>query len=400
MRIGHQTNDLKDVTYKMPSRYELPEDALSYARETSEELLALLDTLCRIPAPSNQEEARAEFLRNYLVDLGAEQTYIDPALNVVCPIGCEGKDDLHVLMAHTDTVFPMNTVLEPRIAGGRLCCPGVGDDTANVAVLLLALRYCLQKKLKPRHGLLFAFNSGEEGLGNLKGCRRLMRDYEGRVQSVLSFDGGLSHACNKAVGSSRYQISASTKGGHSFGSFGNRNAIEVLATLITDLYDVKVPQKSGTKTTYNVGVIQGGTSVNAIAQHASMLYEFRSDDRECLETMEQTLRRILTRRKSADAQVELQLLGQRPCMGDVDRAAQAALEEKYLGFMEAFTGKRPQTGSGSTDCNIPFSMGIPALCFGFYEGTGAHTLEESIDIKSLETGMQLCLAILLDLFEE
>lgn len=382
----------------MPTPAELSRRALDYAAANQDALLELLETLCKIPAPSNQEELRAEFVRNYLLDAGAEHVYIDPALNVVCPLGCQDADDIRVFMAHTDTVFPASTKLEPRIAGGRMHCPGVGDDTANVAVLLLCAKYILQNKLKPRVPVLIAFNSGEEGLGNLKGCRRLMRDYQGRVHSVISFDGGLTHVCNKAVGSSRYEIKATTQGGHSFGCFGNRNAIEVLAGLITELYAVKPPQKAGTKTTYNVGLIQGGTSVNTIAQSASMLYEIRSDDRECLEQMEQSLRQILAKRKSADATVELQLLGQRPCMGEVDKQRQQELEQFHFDLLEKYVGQRPKTGSGSTDCNIPFSMGIPSLCYGMYNGQGAHTLEESLDIASLTTGMRVCLAAVLDCF--
>ncbi len=382
----------------MENRYALPPKAEAFIQTHLDELHALLDTLCRIPAPSNDEGLRAQFLLEYLKELGANNAYIDPALNVVLPMNCEGKDDIQIFMAHIDTVFPQGTRLEPKLAGGRLSCPGVGDDTANVAVLLLCVKYLLQEKLVPASGVLIAFNSGEEGLGNLKGCRRLMHDYAGRIRSVVSFDGTLDGVCNRAVGSSRYEIKAATKGGHSFGCFGNRNAIEVLAGLICDLYAVKPPQKQGTKTTYNVGSIQGGTSVNTIAQNASMLYEIRSDDRDCLEQMEQTLRQILKKRKSSDAQVTLTLIGQRPCTGEIDKQRQLALENEHLGLLEAYTGKRPGLSSGSTDCNIPLSLGIPALCYGFYIGQGAHTLEESIDISSLRTGFYVCMAALLQAF--
>ena len=253
----------------------LTQEQERYVKVHQAELVDLILTLCRIPAPSHQEDARAAFVRDWLEGTGAKGVYIDEAKNVVFPMACDGKDSIPVFMAHTDTVFPDPTPMEPVMAEGRIHCPGVGDDTANLALMLLIIRRLLEEGRTPPKGALFVANSCEEGLGNLKGCRKIMEDYKGRVACLTSFDGGLESYVDYAVGSKRYRVVVTTEGGHSYGSFGNRNAIQHMASLIETLYTLKVPR--GGKSTYNVGVIQGGTSVNTIAQRCEMLFEYRSD---------------------------------------------------------------------------------------------------------------------------
>ena len=136
-------------------------------------------------------------------------------------------------------------------------------------------------------------NSCEEGLGNLKGSKQIMKDFEGRIKEFYTFDGKYPGLVDRCVGSHRYEVICETEGGHSYGAFGNNNAIAELAKLITKLYEVKVPVKENTKTTYNVGSIEGGTSVNTIAQQAKMLYEYRSDDAECVELMKNTFEKLV-----------------------------------------------------------------------------------------------------------
>lgn len=243
---------------------------------------------------------------------------VDAAQNVIAPVNCTPGCEVVVFMAHTDTVFPDLTPMPLHREGDRLFCPGVGDDTANLAALMLAARYFRMQPQTADCGFLFVANSCEEGLGNLKGCRQLMQDYAGRVREVVSFDGGLGGICNKAVGSARYRVTVRTEGGHSFGAFGNRNAIHLLASMIDTLYAVKPPAEGDSKTTYNVGMIEGGTSVNTIAQEASMLFEYRSDSRACLEKMKAMFESIVAAYRSMGIEVEVVLLGERPCMGDVD----------------------------------------------------------------------------------
>ena len=372
-------------------------ETLSLAIERmQDDVIVLIKQLCAIPAPSHHEERRAAFLRDWLAQRGLQAT-IDGAKNVLCPMGLSEHEDIVVVMAHTDTVFPDMEPMPLREEGHKLCCPGVGDDTTNLAAMLMLMT--LLKDRKPRCGVLFVANSCEEGLGNLKGCKAVMQAYGPRVRAFLSLDGGIDHVVSSAVGSYRYRIAAHTRGGHSFGDFGERNAIAVLAGLIGALYAQPLPQKEGATTTYNVGTIAGGTSVNAIAQQAEMLYEFRSDDADCLRAMEDQLAAILASHTPEDARVTAERIGERPCAGAVDPAAQRALGEACLGALRRYAGTQPALCAGSTDCNIPLSMGVPSACFGVYRGEGAHTREEWIDVRTVCGGMKAAMSVLLNWFE-
>lgn len=352
--------------------------------------------LAKIPAPSNKEELRAQWCKEYFEKIGATGVYMDEALNVVWPINCEGCNEIVVMMAHTDVVFPDMTELPVVIKDGRINAPGIGDDTANLTVMLLMAKYIAENKLTPKTGVLIVANSGEEGLGNLKGSRQIMKDYEGRVKEFISFDGTFGFFCDNAVGSHRYRVTVKTEGGHSYGAFGNRNAIHYLASMINTLYAIKVPPYG--KTTFNVGIIEGGTSVNTIAQNASMMYEYRSDDLRGLDVMEKFFENTIEAYKAMGIGVEVEVLGKRPCRGDVDMQKLAELTARGIEASEHFTGRKVEVGAGSTDCNIPLSMGIPAICFGLIDGDGAHTREEWITIESLQVGARLAAGFMLDYF--
>lgn len=378
---------------------QLSDHAKKYLADHEEFTRDLLFQLCAIPAPSNHEELRAEFIKKWLEDLGAEGVYIDPALNVVYPYQCENKNELLVIMAHTDTVFPDLEPFTVKVEGNVASCPGIGDDTANVAILLTLIKYVIENKLNAPKGVVFVLNAGEEGLGNLKGSRQIVKDYEGRISEFVSLDGSYTGVCNGAVGSMRYNVEVKTEGGHSYGSFGNRNAIQRLAAIIEKLYQVEVPHDGNSKTTYNVGMISGGTSVNTIAQQAEMLYEYRSDSRKCLEIMGQTFNKIIEEAKKDCLSLTVTVLGERPCMGDVDADRQAALLNKTKEAIATRYDKEVATYPGSTDCNIPFSVGIPSVCFGGYIGKGAHTREEHIYLDSIPVGTEIVAAFLLDYFD-
>lgn len=374
--------------------YTLSAQAWDYVKTNHQVLVDLTRTLCGICAPSNHEEKRAAFCKDWFLSLGAKDVYIDEAQNVIWPLNCEGSDNITVFMAHIDTVFPDTEPMPIREEDGKLFCPGVGDDTVNVAMLMLCAKYVFEKKLLPAQGMLFVLNSGEEGLGNLKGCRALMKAYEGRVKEVYSFDGGYDMACNAAVGSVRYRVEVKTEGGHSYADFGNRNAIFYLSALIQTLYNAPVP-RTGARTSFNVGKISGGTSVNTIAQQAEMIFEYRSDLRENMEAMQHMFDAAVEATRRMVLEVNVEILGLRPCMGDVDPFRQKQLENKLTALLLQYCDRTPQFAPSSTDCNIPFSMGIPAICFGGYLGHGAHTREEYIELESLRKGFPLLLACVL-----
>ena len=346
--------------------------------------------MCTIPAPSGHEEKRAEYILNLLTEWGIE-AHIDNAKNVVCVYPGTDNDAITVFAAHTDVVFPDTEPLPLKEEGGKYYCPGIGDDTVAAAILMATLKKLHDEGAKAKHTVLFVLNSCEEGLGNLRGTREVMAEYGSRVRQFVTFDGQYTAVVNKSVGSHRYRVTVKTTGGHSFGDFGNTNAAAVLAEIIGEIYKIQVPQ-SDNKTTYNVGVIEGGTSVNTIIQEASMLCEYRSDDYEELMYMEEQFATIFDKIRGQhpqDAEIIVEIVGERPCMKEVDEAALAALTEVVAGIQKKHGNCDVAINSGSTDCNIPHFMGIPAVCAGCYIGGGPHTREEWLDAASIATGFDI-----------
>lgn len=350
------------------------------------EVYPLLKELCKIPAPSHMEEKRAEFCKKYMIDAGFSKVYIDDAKNVVCESNCETSSEITVFAAHTDTVFPDLEPMPYVEKDGLAYCPGIGDDTVCVAVLMVVAKYLLKEGKMPPNGIVFLFNSCEEGLGNLKGIREFMKNYEGRVKNFITFDSQLDKIVNKAVGSHRYKVTVETEGGHSFNAFGNENAIAHLANIVKKIYEIEVPKNGDSKTTYNVGDIRGGTSVNTIAQKAEILCEYRSDDVECIGKMKEKFMKIFDEEKSEKVKVTVETVGERPCACGVDEKAQSELTEKCKAIYEEITGKDVLIESGSTDCNIPMSQGVPSVAVGAYMGGGMHTREEWLEIDSIKDG--------------
>lgn len=363
-------------------------------------MYALHKELTLIPAPSHCEQARAAYVKEWLTSIGAEGVTIDPACNVVFPYHCEGNP-ISVICAHLDTVFPAETPLEWKEEGDIVSCPGIGDDTASVTVLLFAIKYCLEENPIPNRGILFVLNSCEEGLGNLLGIRRIFEDHRGRVDRMVSIDSGREDSmATRCVGSTRYEVTIRTEGGHSFSAFGHKNAIAKAAELIASIYRLTVPAKEGTKTTYNVGTIEGGTSVNTIAQKVSFLCEYRSDDVECLDLMKEKFERLFAAASAEEGvEVDIRVVGERPCARGLDADAQESLAMLCAEEITAVTGSAVHRHSSSTDCNIPLSQGIPAVTIGGYVGGGAHTTEEWLYKSSLIPGAEIVARVIWKLGE-
>ena len=380
--------------------YNLSNDVLKYLENSHQEMIDLLEELCQIPAPSGKEELRAEFCKNWFIKNGAPNVYVDDALNVVVPYNCDGKDDIVVFMAHTDVVFPDTTPLPLKKDGDVWACPGIGDDTACLVLMMMVSKYVFQNNLKSDKGILFVANSCEEGLGNLKGSRKIMKEFGNKVTEFYTFDGRYQHLLNKCVGSHRYEIIFTSEGGHSFNAFGNTNAIAVMSKLITELYKCEVPKNGDSKTTYNVGLVEGGTSVNTIAQSAKMLFEYRSDDKECLDIMEKffndTVKKV---QAQTNAEIKVNLIGERPCGGKVDNDKLNQMTNDLLEICKKHTGIDCVIESGSTDCNIPMSMGIPSICVGTYDGGGVHKREEYLYLSSLPAGYKITAETILRFFK-
>ena len=368
-----------------------------FVQSSEKDLLSLLESLCAIPAPSGNEHARAEFCRNWLAEAGADGVYIDEALNVVYPVNCDGAKEITVFCAHTDTVFPDTEPMPYIDDGTKIHCPGVGDDTASLAILMMAVKFMIKRAAKAQSGVLFVCNSCEEGLGNLKGTRKIMEQYGDRVTQFISFDSARPYINHICVGSHRYEVCVRTEGGHSFQKFGNASAVHELSKIVNAIYDIKVPEIDGSRTTYNVGIISGGTSVNTIPQEAHALCEYRSDNAECLEIMREKFAHIFQAAQRDGVEVCVKNIGERPCARGVDAAQQRALTADCADVVQSVTGEEEQFRSASTDCNIPLSMGIPAVSVGVYQGQGAHTREEWVEKASLPTGLEIALKMILKL---
>ena len=366
-------------------------DIKKFVAEHTAEMYTLHRELCLIPAPSHHEERRAEFCKAWFDKNLGEGAYIDEALNVIFPYQTEDSAAITLMTAHTDTVFPDMEYPMPFSDDGEfLRSPGVGDDTASLAILMLVAKYFVQNNVKTAGGVLFVANSCEEGLGNLKGIRQIMKDFEGRVLHHITFDAKIPGVTSKCVGSHRYRVTVRTEGGHSWGAFGKKNAIAALSAIACDIYAIELPKKEGARVTFNIGTISGGTSVNTIAQNAEMLCEYRSDDKELLAFMEQRFREIFEAHRSDEVSVEVEKVGDRPCMGEIAEGRQEALAELAGALVREIYGKDPVYGRGSTDCNIPLSLGIPAISVGVYKGGGTHTREEWVEKASMEIGRASC----------
>lgn len=354
-----------------------------FAQDNGMLLNQTLWELAQIPAPSGKEDKRRVYCEQWLDRFGIPHSS-DSSKNLLIPYRiCEGRGN-RLAVAHMDLVFDESVPLNPVKDGAIWRCPGIGDNTANVVLMLLAAKYLFEQQPKTETGIWLAADTCEEGLGNLAGCKMLMQDLKGRVESVLAFDLYRDRLYTGCIGSVRFRITARTPGGHSFSDFGKTNAIHVLSFLVTRLYEYKTKEN----TTFNVGMISGGTSVNTIAQEASMLFEYRSDSAAELKKCKEYLADCLQEVQNASVTVICETVGERPCAEKPDEERIESLAKMCKEKIAAATGVIPEEAKASTDCNIPLSMGIPAVCAGFFAGGGAHTKEEWIDMSTAEQALE------------
>lgn len=365
--------------------------------ESLEQLKKLLLSLAPIPAPSLHEDNRANFCLKWLHDNGAKDAYVDEAKDVICPFGSDEGEQV-VVCAHIDTVFPDLEPYDMREEDGKLYCPGIGDNTANAAILMLCAKTLSDSGKELKHGgLKLVLNSGEEGFGNLKGCRAIVDRYKEKIHEFIAFDLSYPNIITTPIGSKRFHLNVQCKGGHSFYQFGNENAIATLSSLICRLYDQSLPD--GECATYNVGRVEGGTSVNTIAEQAEAFYEIRATKTMVLEKLHENLIRIVDEYKGRGHVVDTELLATRPC-GIVVSEAQEKLVGRLEDCIRRQTGREPIRKSGSTDCNYPASLSIPSACIGLIRGYYPHTRQEYIELNSLEVGYRLAMDVLSYYFNE
>ena len=346
-----------------------------------ETVASLAQRICEVPAPTGQEQERARLVAALWQERGYAAE-IDAVHNVyITRRGTREHTPLLMLLAHTDTVFPASTPIIIKREGDRLYGPGISDNSVSVAAMLHTVDLLDELGLQTTPDIVAVANVGEEGLGNLLGARTAVERYRKQLGAVLVIDGGLGYITHGAVGSKRWRITVRGPGGHSYGSFGTPSAIHGLGKIIAAIADLQVPHIP--KTTFNVGTIEGGTSVNTIAATASALLDMRSTDVETLKRLAEQARALIEQRAGAGLQVEIEVLGERP-------AGQRSLSDPLVQLASEtlrWLGIEPRYGTSSTDANIPISLNIPAVCIGVTHGENAHTLQEYFTIPPLGQGL-------------
>lgn len=341
----------------------------------------LTEAVCLIPAPSYHEERRAEFVAEQLRARGLAAE-IDEIGNVVARRKGRGRAKSLLLAAHTDTVFPIDTELSVRRDNGKMIGPAIGDNSLAVASLIHLATILDQAQIETPGDVLFAANVGEEGLGNLRGIRALCDRYGNELGGVIAIEGhNVGRVTHGAVGSKRIRVTIEGPGGHSWGAFGQPSAIHELGLIVGDIARIDVPSEP--KTTFNVGIIQGGISVNTIAPSATAVVDMRSVDPGALAELASKVESIVNRRRTEQIATKIDILGERPA-GSTQ--ASAKIVRAATGILRQL-GIEPMLNASSTDANIPISRGIPAICIGLTRGSGAHRVDEMIEVGPIEQGV-------------
>jgi acetylornithine deacetylase/succinyl-diaminopimelate desuccinylase-like protein len=367
--------------------------ALAAAQRNEANTLADQAAICQIPAPPFKEKERGVDLDRRFKALGLTNVHIDKVGNVIGTRPGHAERPNLVMAAHLDTVFPEGTNVHVTREGTVLKGPGIGDDCRGLAVLLATIRALDEAHVVTPGTITFVANVGEEGLGDLRGAKNLFQDsLHGRIDKFVSIDGTGLGITNIGVGSLRYRVTFKGPGGHSYGAFGMANPIHGLGRAIAKISDFQVPATP--KTTFNVGRIGGGTSINAIPYEAWMEVDMRSADSNSLKALDAKFQAAVVAavkeendRWNGNGKIsgEPELVGMRPAgLTPVDSPiVQTALAvSRALGIEERLR-------EGSTDSNVPMSLGIPAITIsGGGRGTGAHALNEAFDSKDSWQGTQ------------
>lgn len=368
----------------------LSEIVNEYLYKNSLYLRNLAIEICKIPSMTGKEERKSLFIKDKLYEITSKEAVVDEAGNIKYLIKGNSNNML-ILAAHIDTVFTDLQDIKVVTKDNFIYGPSIGDNSINVAALILIIKMFRELNIKPERDILFVFDVGEEGLGNLKGIKKIMKDYGNKASEVIAVDGGYGSIVSAGVGSKRYSVSIKTEGGHSWSAFGNDNAIFYASKLIQGLYNIKVPKEP--KTTYNVGVIKGGTSVNTIAEDVEILFDLRSVDINSLKKLDSEFIELIEEMKNEKISIDIKVLGERPA-GKCNEDGRLI---KIINDVRKELELNAEFSSGSTDANIPMSMNIPAVSFGIAQFSGSHSMKEYMDVNSIELGLRHLVEILLKL---
>src|SRR5258707_936185 len=357
--------------------------------------------ITEIPAPPFQEAQRAAIVKELLGDAGLA-VQIDKIGNVIGELRGVNEKEIVVIAAHLDTVFPPGTDVKVHRDGSRMTAPGISDNGSGVAALLALARALQFAHLKLQRTVLFVGDVGEEGEGNLRGMRALVDTYRGKLKAVVALDGSsTNHVTTKALASRRLEALITGPGGHSWSDFGMPNPINALVRGSVRFINTKVP--ASPRTTFNIGQIEGGTSVNSVPYEARLKVDIRSESEDELTRLESALRECVAAgvrdemdsardRSKGKLEWKVELLGSRP-------GGEMAADSPLLAALRAadeVVGNQSRIERSSTDANIPLSLGIDAISIGAGgAGGGAHSLQEWYDSTGREAGLKRALLTVL-----
>jgi len=380
------------------------QSALEHIEATDDQTMADLRTLTQIPAPPFMEEERGRAFLGMLRETGVDSAWVDEVGNVIGLRRGTGSGAVLALAGHLDTVFPPETDVTIRERGDTLFAPGIADDTRGLATILAVLRAMNEGNVRIEGDILFIGNVGEEGLGDLRGMKHLFREGGPRIDYFVSVDGtGASGITHMGLGSHRYRVTFKGPGGHSWGAFGLANPAHAMGRAIRHFQDGAdaFVRTVSSRTSYNVGRVGGGTSVNSVPFESWMEVDMRSHGVETLEAIDDILQGAIQRAVAEEN--ELRMEGE-PMTVDVDMigdrpSGEIAQDHPFVQRAAAVTrllGMEPEFRRSSTDSNIPISMGIPAITVGGGgQGVGAHSLDEWFRNVDGPTGVQRTLLIVL-----
>lgn len=358
--------------------------------------------LCEIPAPPFKEELRGKELRRLFEELGLKDVRIDRAGNVIGVRPGRAAHPNLVFSAHLDTVFPEGTDVKVKRDGSVLKGPGIGDDCRGLAVMLSVIRALNEAHVETPGTITFVADVGEEGLGDLRGMKSLFYEtLKGQIDKFISVDGTGLGVVHIGVGSNRYRVTFKGPGGHSFGAFGMANPIQAMGRAIAKIDAFEVP--ANPKTTFNVGRVGGGTSVNAIPFEAWMEVDMRSSDPVSLKALDDKFNAAVRQAVEEENRrwnnrgpvtATAELVGIRPA-GQTPK--ESPIVQTALGVSRALQIQEVLR-EGSTDSNVPMNLGIPAITIsGGGIGSGAHSLNETFDTTDSWRGTQRAILLALAL---
>ena len=345
-----------------------------------------------IPAPTFHEDARRVYMHNEFIQAGLLDVEVDAVGNLLGRVPGNSKSAL-IISAHLDSVFPEQTPLEIQHLGNRIIGPGIGDNAISLAVLLeLAIDL---PSIQPVADVWLVANVGEEGLGNLIGMKEVVHRFGNEVSAYIILEGmSLGQVYNAGLPVRRYRLTVKTEGGHAWNHTGRTSAIHELVTVGSQLAKLPLPREI--RTSLNIGQIDGGISVNSIAPRASLEMDLRSESEATLMELEREVMKCIEGHPWGDARYEIEQIGQRP---GGKLAEDHPLLSIAIDAVRSVGEAKVEIRCGSTDANIPLSMGLPAICLGLTYGGGAHSLQEYIELEPILRGYQALVKLIQDAIE-